>query len=374
MGWRELSRDPARGLATFDRAATLARTRGLVEVVSESYLARTVAAIWMSRDDIAEMFDDGLAYTRKQGDELHELYLLANRACFELDTGTVAGRSRVRRTRSRPPLGLDLPTHDRAYRPCAHPRPARRPERPPAHRGGALARRAHRRAQRIAPVAVAAAEVAWLIGDARAPGKQPNRRSSSRSSRGGPRHRQPAGVAQTAGHHRASSRPGGRGAYAGSSSSASSRQPRLPGKSSDDPTRPRSPSPTWEPRPLSGARSGCSPASTLGQPQPSSPAACAHSAHERSRAARGHDTRQPGRVDRPRTRDSGAPRSTGSATPRLRSDSSSPNAQSKSTSPQSCASSARAAAPPPSPKRSNSACSKPRSSSVHLPPANAPND
>ena len=166
MGWRELSRDPARGLATFDRAATLARTRGLVEVVSESYLARTVAAIWMSRDDIAEMFNDGLAYTRKQGDELHELYLLANRASYELDQGQwpqavesanlVLGRrwvSTFPRT-----IALTVLARIRARRGDPNALPLIEEARSLADPTGEL--------MRMAPVAVAAAEVAWLIGDA----------------------------------------------------------------------------------------------------------------------------------------------------------------------------------------------------------------
>jgi DNA-binding CsgD family transcriptional regulator len=165
-GWRELSREIGGGLATFDRAAALARTRGLVEVVSESYLARSLAAIWTGRDDVAEMFDEGLAYVRKQGDELHELYLLANRACFELDTGhwsaavesaeLVLGRrwvSTFPRT-----IALTVLARVRARRGDPNALPLIAEARALAEPTGEL--------MRITPVAIATAEAAWLVGDA----------------------------------------------------------------------------------------------------------------------------------------------------------------------------------------------------------------
>src|SRR5262249_35462613 len=81
VGWRQLSEDPARGLATLERATTLARARGLVELDASSYLARATAAVRMGRDDLAKIaFDEGLGYAEKEGYELQVLYLLADRA------------------------------------------------------------------------------------------------------------------------------------------------------------------------------------------------------------------------------------------------------------------------------------------------------
>ena len=165
MGWRELWRDVDHGLATTERAATLARARGLVDVVGASYLARAAAAVATGRDDLACVFDEGLAYTRDQGDELHELYLLANRACFELDKGRwadavdsaelVLGRRWV----STFPRTLALTVLARARARRGDPNVL-----PLIAEARALAEPT-RELPRITVVAVAAAEVAWLIGD-----------------------------------------------------------------------------------------------------------------------------------------------------------------------------------------------------------------
>jgi DNA-binding CsgD family transcriptional regulator len=169
MGWRELPRDPARGLATIERAEALARERGLVELVSSSYLARATAAVWTSRVDLARVaFDEGLAYARKQGDELNELYLLANRARFELNQGRwadavesaelVLGRrwvSTLPRT-----LALTVLACARARRGDPNVLPLLLEARALSEPTGEL--------PRIAPVAVAAAEAAWLTGDSAA--------------------------------------------------------------------------------------------------------------------------------------------------------------------------------------------------------------
>ncbi len=166
MGWCELSSDTSRGLATFARAAALARRRGLVELVSASYLARSLAANWTSRDDVTWLFDEGLAYMREHGDELDELYLLANRACFELDKGNwpdavesaelILGRRWV--STSPRTIALTVLARIRARRGDPNVLTLIEEARSLAEPTGEL--------RRIAPVAIAAAEAAWLIGDA----------------------------------------------------------------------------------------------------------------------------------------------------------------------------------------------------------------
>ena len=66
--------------------------------------------------------------------------------------------------------------------------------------------------QRIAPVAIAAAEAAWLIGDA-AGAREATEQALDLAVKveARARYREPAGVAQTRRHHRGSSRAGGRG-------------------------------------------------------------------------------------------------------------------------------------------------------------------
>ena len=165
IGCRELFGDVDHGLAAIDRAATLARARGVVEVVSDAYVARAAAAVWTSRDDLAWAFDEGLAYTRQHGDELHELYLLANRACFELDKGrwaeAVESAELVlgRRWVSTFPRTISLTTLSRARARRGDPNvlPLIAEARALAEPTGEL--------PRIAPVAIAAAEAAWLVGD-----------------------------------------------------------------------------------------------------------------------------------------------------------------------------------------------------------------
>jgi DNA-binding CsgD family transcriptional regulator/tetratricopeptide (TPR) repeat protein len=166
MGWRELSGDPAGGLATIERAAALARERDLVELVSDSYLARTTAAVWTNQADLAQaLYDEGLAYARKEGSELHELYLLAHRACLELDRGRwadavdsaelVLGRPWV----STFPRTLALTVLARARARRGDPNVL-----PLVVEARALAEPT-RELGRMAPVAVAAAEAAWLTGN-----------------------------------------------------------------------------------------------------------------------------------------------------------------------------------------------------------------
>ena len=166
MGWRELFGDPSRGLATIELAEALARERGLVELVGASYLARVHAALLMNQDELAQVvFDDALAYAQKEGDELNELYLLAHRARFELDRARwadavesaelVLGRpwvSTFPRT-----LALTVLAHVRARRGDPNVLPLVAEARALAASTGELAR--------IALVAVAGAEAAWLTGD-----------------------------------------------------------------------------------------------------------------------------------------------------------------------------------------------------------------
>jgi DNA-binding CsgD family transcriptional regulator/tetratricopeptide (TPR) repeat protein len=188
VGWRELTRDVTRGLATIERAEAIARERGLVEVAGAAYLGRASAALWTGRDDLARIaFDEGLAYTQKEGNELHELYLLADRARFELDEGRwadavdsvqlVLGRrwvSTMPRT-----LALTVLAHVRARRGDPNVVPLIAEARALAEPTGELGR--------IAPVAVAAAEAAWLTGD-RATAREATEQALALAVRVGARH------------------------------------------------------------------------------------------------------------------------------------------------------------------------------------------
>jgi DNA-binding CsgD family transcriptional regulator len=165
LGWRELARDPAAGLAKVEQAAALARERAHVDLVGGLYLCRAIAAVRTGRDDLAEIaFEEGLAYAQKEGDELRVLYLLANRACLELDQGRwgdavefaelVVGRpwlSTMPRT-----LALTVIARIRARRGDPNVAPLIAEAQALAEPTGEL--------PRIAPVAIAAAEVAWLSG------------------------------------------------------------------------------------------------------------------------------------------------------------------------------------------------------------------
>ena len=170
MGSRELLKDPGRGLATIERATALARERGLVELVANSYLARATAAVRMHQDDLARIaFEEGLAYARKEGVELHELYLLARPRLLRARPGSLGGRGRVGPARPRPPLGLDA-CHARSRSQFIARARARRGDPnvlPLLAEARALAEPTGE-LLRIAPVAVAAAEAAWLTGDSAA--------------------------------------------------------------------------------------------------------------------------------------------------------------------------------------------------------------
>lgn len=166
IGWREMSEDADRGLATIERAVALAEQHGLEERVAEGHLARANAAVSMSRRDAARvLFEEGLTWARSHGNDLIELYLLADRARFELDEGrwTEAADSATlvigRRAVSTAPrtIALTVLALVRARRgdpdtlaPLAEARSLAEPTR---------------ELGRIVPVALAGAEVAWLGGD-----------------------------------------------------------------------------------------------------------------------------------------------------------------------------------------------------------------
>src|SRR5262249_55515417 len=88
VGWRLLGPDPARGFAALERAEAIGGERGLVEVVGPVHIARVNAALRAGENDLAQAaFEEGLAYVQREGAELHELYLLTDRAQFELGEG-----------------------------------------------------------------------------------------------------------------------------------------------------------------------------------------------------------------------------------------------------------------------------------------------
>ena len=165
VGWRELGKGEGRGLATIERAAALAEERGLEERVADAHLARAQSAMTHQHDAARIAFEDGLTYCREHGNDLIELYLLANRARFELDEGrwsdAAASASLVigRRAVSTYPrmLALTVLALIRARRGdpdvvalLAEARALAEPTR---------------ELPRIAPVAVAGVEAAWLRGD-----------------------------------------------------------------------------------------------------------------------------------------------------------------------------------------------------------------
>lgn len=172
VGWRELTSDPGRANRTLQRADTLARERGLVDIVGVAYIGRVLAALSMNQRELAHaLFEEGLGYTQKEGNELHELYLLAYRAQLELDEGRwseavesatiVLGRQAVS-TLPRT-LALTVLARARARRGDPDVLPLLDQARSLADPTGELLR--------MAPVAQAAAEAAWLRGDSAAAGE-----------------------------------------------------------------------------------------------------------------------------------------------------------------------------------------------------------
>jgi DNA-binding NarL/FixJ family response regulator len=166
VGRQELREDSNRGLATIERAAALARERGLEELVAEAHLARAQVAIAArSPDDACVALEEGLNYCQRTGNELIELYLLADRALLELheghwsDAAETATRIIRRRAVSTFPrtLALSVLARVRARRGDPDVLPLLAEARALAEPTCEL--------PRLAPVAVAEAEAAWLRGD-----------------------------------------------------------------------------------------------------------------------------------------------------------------------------------------------------------------
>jgi DNA-binding CsgD family transcriptional regulator/tetratricopeptide (TPR) repeat protein len=163
---RELPDDPVRGSATIERAMALAEERGLEERIAGGHLARVQSAVWAHQHDAAcILFEEALTYCRTHGVDLIELYLLAHRARFELDQGrwSDAAQSAMlvlgRRALSTYPrtLALTVLALVRARRGD--------PEVLPLLAEARALAEPTRELTRIAPVAVAEAEAAWLRGD-----------------------------------------------------------------------------------------------------------------------------------------------------------------------------------------------------------------
>jgi DNA-binding CsgD family transcriptional regulator len=166
VGWRLLLADRNRGLATIERAAALAEERDLKELVADAHLARAQSAVRAHQHDLARIsFEEGLTYFRTHGHDLNELYLLAYRARFELDEGRWSDAADsamlviTRRAVSTYPrtLALSVLALVRARRGD--------PEVLPLLAEARTLAEPTRELPRIAPVAVAGAEAAWLRGD-----------------------------------------------------------------------------------------------------------------------------------------------------------------------------------------------------------------
>jgi DNA-binding CsgD family transcriptional regulator len=163
--WRELPHDRERGLAIVERATALAEEHGLEEHLGDTYLARAESAAWAHLNDVARvLFEEGLTHCRTHGNDLVELYLLAARAVFELDMGrwSDAAESATLVLRRR---AVSTYPRTTALWVLALVR-ARRGD-PGASTLLADARalaQPTRELGRIGPVALAAAEVAWLRG------------------------------------------------------------------------------------------------------------------------------------------------------------------------------------------------------------------
>ena len=166
IGRVEIWEDRARGLATIKRAEALARECGHEEVVADVYLTHAYCAIDADDHAVAHAaIEEGLTYCRTHGIDLFELYLLANRALLELRQSRweeaaesamlVLGRRDVSTfPRS---LALSVLARVRARRGDPDVLPLLEEARALAEPTGEL--------WRLAPVAEAAAEAAWLRGD-----------------------------------------------------------------------------------------------------------------------------------------------------------------------------------------------------------------
>ena len=165
VAWQVLPHDRERGLALVERATALAEEHGLEEHLGDTYLARAESAGWAHLNDVARvLFEEGLTHCRTHGNDLVERYLLAGRAVFELDAGRWSDAAEAATLVLGRPF---LSTHPRATALWVLALVRARRGDPGA---GTLIAEARALAEptrepgRIVPVALAAAEVAWLRG------------------------------------------------------------------------------------------------------------------------------------------------------------------------------------------------------------------
>ncbi len=153
-------------MTRIEPAERLAKERDLHDLVAVIHLMRARAAVWAHENDAARiLFEEVLTYCWTHGVDVLELYVLAHRARFELDQGrwSEAAESAAlvlgRRAVSTFPRTLALTVLALAR--------ARRgdPDVPPLLAEARALAEPTRELSRIAPVAVAEAEGAWLRGD-----------------------------------------------------------------------------------------------------------------------------------------------------------------------------------------------------------------
>ena len=164
VGWRELER-PGRGLATIETAAAAAEGLAREELVGDVYLAVPSGDVGAQLRRRAPRIRGGPRVLPEKGNELNELYLLAYRALFELGEGRwseaaeTATRVIGRRAVSTYPrtVALSVLARVRARRGDPDVLPLLAEARALAESTGEL--------PRLATVAVAEAEAAWLRGD-----------------------------------------------------------------------------------------------------------------------------------------------------------------------------------------------------------------
>jgi DNA-binding CsgD family transcriptional regulator/tetratricopeptide (TPR) repeat protein len=166
IGAAELMADLPEGLARLDRAVALAREHDLEEYVGRALSQFVFAPLRHRRlDDARQRLDDGLEYCDAHGLDIWGLYLRAMRARLELDLGQwdAAAESAtlvLRDPRSAPVArGWALPVLGlvRARRGDAEAAPPLEEAHALVESTGDL--------MRLAPVAAARAELAWLSGD-----------------------------------------------------------------------------------------------------------------------------------------------------------------------------------------------------------------